>query len=214
MSTLVKLFNAKRSLAWITREMGGEWSHTCCFVGRCFLNWCYTQTALGFRDTKGSPNLGQTTKPYNNQQKKRTCRIVDFAVPADHRIKLKESEKKDKYLDSARELKKTVELASDDYTSYNWSYWYSHQRIGTRTGGLGNNWTNGDNPHYCIIEIVQNTEKSPGDLRRFAVTQTPVKDHQQNAYAKNSQGECTTQHLSLKMTHTNSYGTLIYKRIT
>ena len=31
---------------------------------------------------------------------------VDFAVPADHRIKLKESEKKDKYLDLARELKK------------------------------------------------------------------------------------------------------------
>ena len=37
---------------------------------------------------------------------KRTCKIVDFAVPADHRIKLKESEKKDRYLDLARELKK------------------------------------------------------------------------------------------------------------
>ena len=34
------------------------------------------------------------------------CKIVDFAVPADHRINLKESEKKDKYLDLARELKK------------------------------------------------------------------------------------------------------------
>ena len=32
---------------------------------------------------------------------------MDFAVPADHRIKLKESEKKDKCL--ARELKKTME---------------------------------------------------------------------------------------------------------
>ena len=41
-----------------------------------------------------------------NKQKKRICKIVDFAVPADHRIKLKESEKKDKYLDLARELKK------------------------------------------------------------------------------------------------------------
>ena len=39
-------------------------------------------------------------------KKKRTCEIVDFAVPADHRIKLKESEKKDNYLDLARELKK------------------------------------------------------------------------------------------------------------
>ena len=39
-------------------------------------------------------------------KKKSTCKIVDFAVPADHRIKLKECEKKDKYLDLARKLKK------------------------------------------------------------------------------------------------------------
>ena len=31
---------------------------------------------------------------------------MDFAVPVDHRIKVKESEKKNKYLDLARELKK------------------------------------------------------------------------------------------------------------
>ena len=31
---------------------------------------------------------------------------MDFAVPANHRVKLKESEKKDKYLDLTRELKK------------------------------------------------------------------------------------------------------------
>ena len=36
----------------------------------------------------------------------RTCKIVDFAVPTDHRIKLKECEKKEKYLDPSRELKK------------------------------------------------------------------------------------------------------------
>ena len=38
--------------------------------------------------------------------KKRTCRTVKFAVPADHIIKLKACEKKDKYQDLARELKK------------------------------------------------------------------------------------------------------------
>ena len=37
-------------------------------------------------------------------KKKRICKIVDFAVLADHRINLKENEKKDKYLDLAREL--------------------------------------------------------------------------------------------------------------
>ena len=31
---------------------------------------------------------------------------MDFAVPADNRIKLEENEKKDKYLDLAKELKK------------------------------------------------------------------------------------------------------------
>ena len=38
--------------------------------------------------------------------KKTTCRIVDFAVPVDHRVKLKECEKSNKYLDLVRELKK------------------------------------------------------------------------------------------------------------
>ena len=42
----------------------------------------------------------------NKKKKKRICKIVGFAVPADHRINLKECEKKDKYLDLARELKK------------------------------------------------------------------------------------------------------------
>ena len=61
---------------------------------------------MGLWRTQGSPNLGQKTRPYNNQQKKRTCKIVDFTVPADHRKKLKEWEKKDKNLNLARELKK------------------------------------------------------------------------------------------------------------
>ena len=38
-------------------------------------------------------------------KKKKIYKIVDFTVPADHRIKLKECIKKDKYLDLARELK-------------------------------------------------------------------------------------------------------------
>ena len=61
---------------------------------------------MGLWHTHGSPNLGQKTKLNNNQQKKRTCKIVDFAVPTDHRVKLKECEKMDKFLDLARELKK------------------------------------------------------------------------------------------------------------
>ena len=32
-----------------------------------------------------------------NKKRERICKIVDFADPADHRIKLKKCEKKDKY---------------------------------------------------------------------------------------------------------------------
>ena len=39
-------------------------------------------------------------------KKKRTCRIMDFTVPVVHRVKLKENEKKDKYLELAWGLKK------------------------------------------------------------------------------------------------------------
>ena len=49
----------------------------------------------------------QITRPRVSQQEKRTCRIVEIAVPADHRVKLSKIEKKDKYLDLARELRKT-----------------------------------------------------------------------------------------------------------
>ena len=64
---------------------------------------------MGLRHTDGSPNLGQKTRPNNDKKTKkqtRTCKIVDFAVLADHWIKLKKCEKKDKYLDLTRELKK------------------------------------------------------------------------------------------------------------
>ena len=96
-------------------------------------------------------------------------------VPADHRTKPKECEKKDKYLILARELKKL---------------WNMHVTIipivigvfGTVTKellkGLGSWRTSGDHPNYYIIENGQNTEKNPGDLRTLAVTQTSVKDHQ------------------------------------
>ena len=60
---------------------------------------------MRFLHTNGSPNLGQTTRSYNNQQKKRTAKTVDFAVLADHIVKSKENGKKDKYRDLAREWK-------------------------------------------------------------------------------------------------------------
>ena len=80
-------------------------------------------------------------------------------------VKQKESEKRDKYLDLARKLKKTIELSALG----------SHQKIGTGTGRLGNTRTSGDHPNYSIVEIDQNTKKYPRDLRRLAVS---VENHQ------------------------------------
>ena len=84
-------------------------------------------------------------------KKERTCRIIDFAVQVYHRVKLKESE------NTLLKIWKTVEHESDGYTNYNWCRWYSHQRIGKKTGGPVNNRTGGEYQKYNIIEIGQNT---------------------------------------------------------
>ena len=62
-----------------------------------------------------------------NKKKKRPYWIVDFTIPADHWVKLKESEKKDKHLDLTREQKIT-EHESDSNTNCYWLAQYSHQR--------------------------------------------------------------------------------------
>ena len=97
------------------------------------------------------------------QKKMRICRIVDFVVPADNWIKLKESEKRDKYQDFAWELRKYIEHEGDGDTNCNWCTRNNPQRLGKGTGRLGNK-RRGDHPDYGI------TKKSPGDLRTLAVT--------------------------------------------
>ena len=71
-----------------------------------------------------------------------------------------------------------MEHESDVYTNCNWCSWYNHLRVDKGTRELGNKRTSGVHPNSCIIEIVQNTEKSSGKKRRLSVTQNPMKDHQ------------------------------------
>ena len=73
---------------------------------------------------------------------------MEFAIPADHREKLKENEKKDKYLDLARELKKTVEHVIG--------------ALRTVTKGVIQEL---EDLKIRVIKAGQGTEKSPGDLR-------------------------------------------------
>ena len=103
---------------------------------------------------------------------------MHLAVPTDHRVKFKENEKRDKYLDLARELKKLWNMKVSIILIVT-------DALGTVTEGLVKGLKDLEIrgrvktiPNYCIIEIGQNTEKSPGDLRRLAVAQTSVKEHQ------------------------------------
>ena len=71
-----------------------------------------------------------------------------------------------------------MEHEGDGDTIYNWGTWNDFQRIGKGTGKIGNQRTSKDYPDYIITKIGQNTEKSPGDLRRFTVTNVGVKNFQ------------------------------------
>ena len=87
----------------------------------------------------------------NKKKKNRTFKIVDFAVPVDHRIKLIECEK-DKYLDLARELKKLWNMKVTIVPIVIGAF-------GTATKGL--------------LKSLEDLE-----VGRRAKTQTPVKNHQ------------------------------------
>ena len=66
----------------------------------------------------------------------------------------------------------------DGDTSCNWGTWNSLQMLGRKTGRVDNQRTNRDYLDYGFIELIKNTQKNIGDLRRFAVSQIPVKYHQ------------------------------------
>ena len=59
--------------------------------------------------------------------------------------------------------------------------WNNPKRIGKETGRLGHKRMSGGHPNYSIVKIGQNTEMSPGDLRRLAINQTPLKGGVKNS---------------------------------
>ena len=74
--------------------------------------------------------------------------MTDLAVPTKHSVNIKESEKKDKFLDLNREIKKSC---SD--SSYNWCAWNDLQRFGKKTERTGKKRTNQEPPEYSMVEI-------------------------------------------------------------
>ena len=87
---------------------------------------------------------------------------------------MKECEKRNKYLDLARELKKLWDIKVTIMLIVIGAF-----GTVTKRPGRFRSWRpSGDHPNNSIIENDKNTENCPADLRRLAVTQTPVKDHQ------------------------------------
>ena len=63
-----------------------------------------------------------------------------------------------------------MENESNGDTNRNWYAWNGPQRLGKEAGRVGNRKTSRNLLNYSIVKTVQNTEKSPGDLSRPAVT--------------------------------------------
>ena len=102
---------------------------------------------------------------------------MDIAVPADHRVKLKEIKKKSKYLNFAREVKKlwnmkvtviTIIIAALDTVT---------KRLVKELEGLKIRGQVETIQTIALLKIRQNTKKSPKDFRTLAITQTPVRIH-------------------------------------
>ena len=107
--------------------------------------------SLGFWDENGFPDPDQETRLRDNKQKKRTCCINDFAVPAHHRVKINECEKKRQVIRRCLRAKKAVEHESDSDTNCDWHTWNDPQRVRKRAGWVGNWRTNQDNPDYSVV---------------------------------------------------------------
>ena len=71
-----------------------------------------------------------------------------------------------------------MEHAGDDCANCDWCFRHNNKRFIEGPGGLGG-WRIGrDYPNDSTAENGQNSEMRPGDSRRLAITQTPVKNHQ------------------------------------
>ena len=78
----------------------------------------------------------------------------------------------------------TFSCLSKQFACYKFLLGTINKEFITETRGVGNNRTCGIHPNKIIIKIIQNTEKSPGDIRRLVVSQTPIEKLSVNASEK------------------------------
>ena len=87
---------------------------------------------------------------------------MDYAVPTDHRVKLKKAKREVNIYtlqkNKTKTKTKTMELESDGDTNCNWCIWNNPRNISEGTRRHRNK-ISGELPDYNIIKIGQNTEK-------------------------------------------------------
>ena len=126
---------------------------------------CPGQNSLGFRNTNWSPNPGQT------EWKSPKKNLPYGRLPRSGKPQI-ENEKKLKERQVLGPCQKSCE--NDSFTNYNGCTLNGPKSLHKETVISGNRRTGWNYLNTSIIKIDQNTEKSPGDPRRLAVTLTPV----------------------------------------
>ena len=97
---------------------------------------------------------------------------MDFVVLADQ-SKDQRKRKERQILRPSERTEKAMEHQNDGDTNCNRCTWKDPKKLGK----VEKQRTKRDYPNYSIVKISQNTEKSPGDLRRAAASRTPDEDH-------------------------------------
>ena len=77
---------------------------------------------------------------------------MDFAVSADHRVKIKENEKRDKFLDLAQKTKKAVEVGRNCDANRNWHTRNGPQKLEKGTESIKNQRTSRNHPNYSTVK--------------------------------------------------------------
>ena len=88
---------------------------------------------------------------------------MEFAVPADRKVKIKVNKRETSTYTLTENQKKAMEHEVDDDTICSLCTWNDPQRLGLEAGIVGI----GDHLRNSIVKTSQNTEKSPGDMRRL-----------------------------------------------
>ena len=96
----------------------------------------------------------------------------NIALSADHRMKIKDNENIDRYLDLAREQRKLSNMKVMVILIVVGTFWTVFKCLEMRQEELE------IRGRVTVVEIGKNTGKSPADLMRLNITQTSMRDSQ------------------------------------